>query len=133
MLERRVALNVKVDILEQYVWLTMDHCLLHSWCTRTVFNFFFMKFKATYLNFLLFIDHIVFARNNVFYKNLHEKALDIFGPSIHTLLNAQNEKLKYDLMNHMVSLFGDTFNKKCVIKVVGLNLKYVRHNYREKI
>ena len=71
-----------------------------------------------------------FARNNVFYKNLHEKELEIFGPTIHTRWNSQNEKFKDDLMNHMVNLFGETFNKKGVIATAGLNLKYVREDYR---
>ena len=71
-----------------------------------------------------------FAGNNVFYKNLHEKVLDIFGPTICTLWNAQNEKLKDDLMKHMVNSFGETFNKKGVTAAAGLNLKYVRADYR---
>ena len=74
-----------------------------------------------------------FAGNSVFYKNLHEKALDIFGPTIHTRWNAQNEKLKDYLMNHMVNLFGETFNKKGVTIAVGLNLKYVRKEYRDNL
>ena len=36
-------------------------------------------------------------------------------------------------MNHMVSLFGDTFNRKGVTAAIGLNLKYVRENYRENL
>ena len=74
-----------------------------------------------------------FAGNNVFYKNLHDKALDIFGPTICTQWNTQNDKLKDDLMSHMVNLFADTFNKKCVTAGVGLNLKYVRENYRDNL
>ena len=34
-------------------------------------------------------------------------------------------------MNHMVKLFGDTFNRNCVLATVGLNLKYVREDYRD--
>ena len=34
-------------------------------------------------------------------------------------------------MNHMVNLFGDTFNRKGVTAAAGLNLKYVREEYRE--
>ena len=74
-----------------------------------------------------------FAGNNVFYKHLHEKALEIFGPTIRTWWNAQNEKLKDDLMNHMVNLFGDTFNKKGVTATASLNLKYVREDYRDNL
>ena len=33
----------------------------------------------------------------------------------------------------MVKLFGDTFNKKVVIKLAGENLKYTRAQYREKL
>ena len=36
-------------------------------------------------------------------------------------------------MNHMVGLFGDTFNKKGVTAVAGLNLKYVREDYRDNL
>ena len=35
------------------------------------------------------------------------------------------------MMNHMVSFFGGTFNKKCVTTATGLNLKYSRENYRD--
>ena len=76
---------------------------------------------------------MVFVGNNVFYKNLHENALDIFGPTICTRWNAQNEKLKDDLMNHMVNLFGETFNKKGVTTATGLNFKYVREDYRNNL
>ena len=31
----------------------------------------------------------------------------------------------------MVNLFGDTFNKKGVTATTGLNLKYVKANYRD--
>ena len=37
-----------------------------------------------YLKLFLINDHNVFQENNVIYKNLHEKALDIFGPTIRT-------------------------------------------------
>ena len=33
----------------------------------------------------------------------------------------------------MVNLFGDTFNKKIVLKLAGENLKYTRAQYREKL
>ena len=55
------------------------------------------------------------------------------GPTIRTWWNSQNEKLKYDLMNHMVNLFGDTFNKKYVTATFGLNLKYVKKDYRDNL
>ena len=66
---------------------------------------------------------MLFAGNNVFYNNLHEKELDIFGPTIHTWWNSKNDKLKDDLMNYMVILFGDNFNRKGVTTAVDLNLK----------
>ena len=59
--------------------------------------------------------------------------MEIFGSTIHTWWNAQNDKLKDDLMNHMVNLFGDTFNKKGVNATAGLNLKYVREDYRDNL
>ena len=36
-------------------------------------------------------------------------------------------------MNHMVILFGDTFNKKGVTAAAGLNLKYVREYYKDNL
>ena len=36
-------------------------------------------------------------------------------------------------MNHIVNLFGNTFNKKGVTAVAGLNLKYVRAYYRDNL
>ena len=64
---------------------------------------------------------------------MHEKDLKIFGPTIRTRWNYQNEKLKDDLMNHMVNLFGDTFNKKGVTKATHLNLNYVSVDYRDNL
>jgi hypothetical protein len=42
-------------------------------------------------------------------------------------------KKKDDLIDHMVNLFGNTFNKKVVSKLVGENLKYTRAQYRDKL
>ena len=36
-------------------------------------------------------------------------------------------------MNHMVILFSDTFNKKGATAADGLNLKYVRADYRDNL
>ena len=36
-------------------------------------------------------------------------------------------------MKHMVNLFGDAFNNKGVTAVAGLNLKYVRADYRDNL
>ena len=74
-----------------------------------------------------------FAENNVFYKNLHERYLEIFEPTIRTQWNAQNEKLKDDLMNHMVNLVVYTLTKKGVTVATSLNLKYVRVYYRDNL
>ena len=41
--------------------------------------------------------------------------------------------MKDDLKNHMVNLFGDTFNKKGVTVATGLNLKHVRAYYRDNM
>ena len=57
--------------------------------------------------------------------------LDIFGTTIGTWWNSKNDKLKNDLMNYMVILFGDTFNRKGVTATTGLNLKYVKADYRD--
>lgn len=110
MLERTWESIMIVSILAQCVWLTRDHFSLASWWTPSVFQSRYRRLQ-----------------------NLHEKALEIFAPTIRTRWNAQNEKLKDDLMNHMVSLLGETFNKKGVIATVGLNLKYVRENYRDNL
>ena len=37
------------------------------------------------------------------------------------------------MMNHMVNLFDDTFNKKGVTAAVGLNLKYARADCRDNL
>ena len=36
-------------------------------------------------------------------------------------------------MNHMVSFFGDTFNRKGVTTAASLNLKYVGADYRDNL
>jgi hypothetical protein len=59
--------------------------------------------------------------------------LELFGPTICTWWNGQDRKKKYDLIDHMVNLFGNTFNKKVVTKLAGENLKYTRAQYREKL
>jgi hypothetical protein len=64
---------------------------------------------------------------------LHDKDLDIFGPTIHTWWNAQNKYLKNNLMNHMVGLFGDMFNKSEITSRDDTYLKYVRDQYRVQL
>jgi hypothetical protein len=59
--------------------------------------------------------------------------LELFGPTICTRWNGQDRKKKDDLIDHMVYLFDNTFNKKVVTKLVGENLKYTRAQYREKL
>ena len=39
---------------------------------------------------------------------------------------AQSLKLKYELINYLVIIFNDTFNKSGVTSKVGAYLKYVR-------
>lgn len=71
------------------------------------------------------------AGNNVFYRNLNEKALEIFGPTIRTRWNGQDRNLKDELIIHMVNLFENTFNKKMVTHLAGESLKYTRAQYRK--
>jgi hypothetical protein len=59
--------------------------------------------------------------------------LELFGPTIRTRWNGQDRKKKDDLIDHMVNLFGNTFNKKVVTKLASENLKYTRAQYREKL
>jgi hypothetical protein len=59
--------------------------------------------------------------------------LELFGPTIHTRWNGQDRKKKDDLIDHMVNLFDNTFNKKVVTKLADKNLKYTRAQYREKL
>jgi hypothetical protein len=59
--------------------------------------------------------------------------LEFLGPTIHTQWNGQDSKKKDHLIDHMVNLFGNTFNKKVVTKLVSDNLKYTRARYREKL
>ena len=64
---------------------------------------------------------------------MNDKALDIFGPTIWTRWNAQNPSLKKELIDHLVSLFGDSFNKIGVTSLVGTYLKYVRDQCRDNL
>jgi GTP-dependent phosphoenolpyruvate carboxykinase len=59
--------------------------------------------------------------------------LELFGPTIHTWWNGQDTKNKDDLIDHMVNLFDNTFNKKVVTKLADNNLKYTRAQYRDKL
>jgi hypothetical protein len=59
--------------------------------------------------------------------------LEFFGPTIRTWWNGQDRKKKDYLIDHMVNLFDNTFNKKVVTKLVVENLKYIRAQYREKL
>ena len=59
--------------------------------------------------------------------------MELFGTSIRTQWNDQDSKKKDDLIDHMVNLFGNTFNKKVVRKLAGKNLKYIRAQYSEKL
>ena len=57
----------------------------------------------------------------------------MFGPTIRTWWNGQDRKKKDDLIDHMVNLFVNNFNKKVVTKLVDENLKYTRAQYRDKL
>ena len=59
--------------------------------------------------------------------------MELFGPTIHTQWNDKDRKKKDDLIDHMVNLFDNTFNKKVVTKLAGENLKYTRAQYRDKL
>ena len=59
--------------------------------------------------------------------------MELFGPTIRTGWQKQNSNLKDELIRHMIYLFGETFNKKVVLKLVGDGLKYTRAQYRGKL
>jgi hypothetical protein len=61
---------------------------------------------------------------------MNNKELNIFGPTIRTLWNAQNPSLKKDIIDHVVNLFVDSFKKIGVTSLVSTYLKYVRDQYR---
>ena len=63
---------------------------------------------------------------------MNDKALDLFGPTISTWWNSQDSTKRDVLIDHMVNLFSNTFNKKVVAKLVDENLKYTRAQYRDK-
>jgi len=61
---------------------------------------------------------------------MNELALDIFGPTIHTRWNSQISKLKDELINKLVCLFGEgSFSKSGVSSKEGAYLKYMRDQY----
>ena len=59
--------------------------------------------------------------------------MELFGPTIRTGWQKQNSNLKDELIRHMIYLFGETFNKKVVLKLAGDGLKYTRAQYRGKL
>jgi hypothetical protein len=61
---------------------------------------------------------------------MNDKVLDIFWPTICTWWNAHNVSLKKYLIEHLVGLFGETFNKSGVTSLACTYLKYVRDQYR---
>ena len=42
----------------------------------------------------------------IYFKNMNDLALEIFGPTICTMWNKQPKSLKDDMTNHLVGLFG---------------------------
>jgi hypothetical protein len=61
---------------------------------------------------------------------MNGKELDIFWPTILTWWNAYNPSLKKEIIDHFVTLIGDSFNKIRVTSMDGTYLKYVRDQYR---
>lgn len=61
---------------------------------------------------------------------MNEKTLERFGSTICIRWSAQSSKLKDQLINYLVRLFGDTFYKRGVTTKVRAYLKYVRDKYR---
>ena len=59
--------------------------------------------------------------------------MELFGPTIRKGWKKQNNDLKDELIRHMINLFGDTFNKKVVLKLAADSLKYTRAQYQEKL
>ena len=59
--------------------------------------------------------------------------MELFGSTIRTVWQQQNNNLKDELIRHMINLFGDTFNKKVVLKLAADSLKYTRAQYRGKL
>ena len=93
-----------------------------------------MKLKWTFVEIInLLMDNTLLQENNVFYRNLHDKSLELFGPTIRTWWNGQDSKNKDDLIDHMVNLFDNTFNNKLITKLANENLKYTKAQYRDKL
>ena len=62
---------------------------------------------------------------------MNDLTLDIFGSTICTRWNSQSYKLKDELINNLVGLFGEgSFKKSGVSSKVGAYLKYMRDQYR---
>ena len=59
--------------------------------------------------------------------------MELFGRTIRIGWQKKNSDLKDELIRHMIYLFGDTFNKKVVLKLAGDSLKYTRAQYRQKL
>lgn len=79
------------------------------------------------------INDITFLHvgNNLFYKDMNDKNLVIFGPTICTRRNSQNSNLQKELMDYLEGLFReDTFNKSGFTFVTSTYLKYAQDMYR---
>ena len=62
---------------------------------------------------------------------MNDLNLDIFGPAIRRRWNSQSSKLKNELINKLVGLFGEgSFNKYGVSSKASAYLKYMRDKYR---
>ena len=61
---------------------------------------------------------------------MHDKVLDLFGPTKYTRWNFQNFDLKNALRNYLEYMFRkNTFNKNKVLSLAGNYLKFVREMY----
>jgi hypothetical protein len=61
---------------------------------------------------------------------MNDKGLDIFGPTICTQWSTHNLSLKKDLIDHLVSVFSDSFNKIGVTSLDNTCLKILMDKYR---
>ena len=62
---------------------------------------------------------------------MNDLALEIFGPTIHTVWIKQPKALNDDMTNHLDSMFEkDTFDTSKVLQKAGKHLNIVRDQYR---
>ena len=75
--------------------------------------------------------HYCFTGNEVFYKNINDLSLEIFGPTIHTRWDKEIKNVKDELTNRLVCLSSnETFNIVTVLKNTGKHMNIVWDQYR---